>query len=114
MLKTKLFKPKTEQIARLAEEYQAEIDNLKKIFNEKLDKFVKTADRLDSACNKSSQSVRQSTQKMAEGLARIEKQANFDRLEMYVLLLERANVALSELAELESKGMLEKISSALK
>ena len=51
---------------------------------------------------------------MSEGLSRIEKQANFDNLERYVTLLERANVALSALAELEKNGKLNKISEALK
>ena len=51
---------------------------------------------------------------MSEGLSRIEKQANFDNLERYVALLERANVALSALAELEKNGKLNKISEALK
>ena len=40
--------------------------------------------------------------------------ANFERLERYVELLERASQAMSVLAELEKNGKLEKIANAIK
>ena len=40
--------------------------------------------------------------------------ANFERLERYVELLERAAQAMSGLAELEKNGKLEKIANAIK
>lgn len=58
--------------------------------------------------------IKDTTQKLSDGVAKIESRANFDRLERYVLLLERAEKAMSSLAELESSGRLEKIAGALK
>jgi hypothetical protein len=51
---------------------------------------------------------------MAAGLAKVEKAANFDRLERMVDLLERAAVAMSTLAEMEKSGQLAKLSEAIK
>jgi hypothetical protein len=67
-----------------------------------------------SKSKKASGDIRDATNKLAEGLTRIEKTANFDRLERYVLLLERAAAAMNSLAELEQSGKLEKIAGALK
>lgn len=90
------------------------LDEADKFFNDRLNKYVQTQDRIVDQTKKISSAVRDSTQKMAEGLIKIEKQANFDNLERYVTLLERANDALSALAELETNGKLNKISDALK
>ena len=58
---------------------------------------------------KASGDVRDVANKLAEGLIKIEKVANFERLERYVELLERAAQAMSVLAELEKNGKLEKL-----
>ncbi len=58
--------------------------------------------------------VRDATQRLSDGINKIEKTANFDRLERYVVLLERAEKAMSALAELDKSGKLEKIANALK
>ena len=90
------------------------LDSAMEIFNSKLNKFVATQENITQQTDKISRALRESTQKMAEGLTRIEKQANFNNLERYITLLERANVALLSLAELEKNGKLNKISEALK
>lgn len=79
-----------------------------------LDRFIKTHHRFAAESKKASGSVRDSASKLAEGLLRIEKSANFDRLERYVDLLERAAKAMDSLAELEKTGKLEKIANAIK
>lgn len=58
--------------------------------------------------------VRDASEKLSQGLARVEKAANFDRLERYVTLLERAATAMKALEELERTGRLEKIAGALR
>lgn len=58
--------------------------------------------------------LKDSAQKIGEGIARIEKQADFNRLERYVDLLERADAAFTSLAELHTTGKLEKIASAIR
>ena len=90
------------------------LDEAEKLLNDRLNKYVATQEKICEQTKKISGALRDSTQKMSEGLSRIEKQANFDNLERYVNLLERANSALSSLAELEKNGKLNKISDALK
>ena len=90
------------------------LDQAGKIFEGKIDKFQATQEALMNTTTNASRSVRESAQKLSEGLSRIEKQADFNRLERYVLLLERANTALASLAELEQGGKLGKITDALK
>lgn len=58
--------------------------------------------------------VRISTEKLNQGMAKIEKLANFNRLEVLLTQLERAELALSSLAKLEQSGKLDKILNALK
>jgi len=65
-------------------------------------------------CKSTSASVRTSANQLGEGLARLEKTCNFDRLERHVELLERASAAMLSLAELERNGRLEKIMGAMK
>ena len=82
-------------------------------FNKSLDKFLAMQTQITEASKKASGNIRDSAEKLAQGLAKIEKTANFDRLERYVILLERASIAIESLAELEKSGRLEKIANAL-
>ena len=82
-------------------------------FNKSLDKFLEMQTQITEASKKASGNIRDSAEKLAQGLAKIEKTANFDRLERYVILLERASIAIESLAELEKSGRLEKIANAL-
>ena len=82
---------------------QNSLENLKKLTNE-----IQDGVKIVSA------DVRKSTNELANGLLRIEKQANFANLERYVSLLERAASAMQSLSDLEKQGKLEKIVGALK
>lgn len=77
-------------------------------------RYMMLAENVSENAKKVSGRVRTAAEDLANGLAKCEKQANFDRLDRYVQLLERAAQAMSILAELEKTGKLEKISSALK
>ena len=83
-------------------------------FKCRLDAYSATCKDIDSVTNKASQQLRITTEKLSQGLSRIEKTANFANLERYTILLERSAQALSILADLETKGQLGKISAALK
>jgi hypothetical protein len=85
-----------------------------KRFSSVLDAFTKTHTNFADSAKKASSSVRIAADNMAAGLAKIEKAANFDRLERMVDLLERAAVAMSTLAEMEKSGQLAKLSEAVK
>ena len=97
------FRPATEKI-----------DAAYKEFNIALNRFVDLEAKIADSAKRASGSVRDSGEKLAQGLARIEKQANFSRLEQYVVLLERAASAMKTLSELESSGKLDKIAGALR
>ena len=69
---------------------------------------------LAEATKRASGSVRKSANELGEGLLKVEKMADFNKLERYVELLERAAAAFDSLAELEKTGKLEKIALAIK
>jgi hypothetical protein len=83
-------------------------------FSSVLDAFTKTHTSFSDSAKKASSSVRVAADTMAAGLAKIEKTANFDRLERMVDLLERAAMAMNTLAEMEKSGQLAKLSEAIK
>jgi len=90
------------------------IDDGFAIYDAALKRYSKKLEELTIASKKGSESVRDSTEKLKQGMMRIEKQSNFDKLEKYCLLLERAASAMTVLAELEKTGKLEKIINAVK
>ena len=98
------------QINEVTESVQATIN----VFNLAFDTLCTTENKIAEATKKVSGQVRDNAQKLSDGLMRIEKTANFDRLERYVALLERAATAMATLAELESTGRLEKIAGAIR
>ena len=82
--------------------------------NTSLNKMFSLEESIAKSSKTASTSIRNSTEKLSQGLARIEKQADFNNLEKYVKLLERADASLTSLAKLEESGKLEKIALALK
>lgn len=93
---------------------EAMIDESIKSLNHAYNRMMDLESKLSESSKKQSGNVRDSAEKLAQGLARIEKAANFQRLEGYVVLLERAASAMSQLAELEKTGKLEKIAAILR
>ncbi|MDP3303615.1 MAG: hypothetical protein Q8S46_05635 [Methylotenera sp.] len=83
-------------------------------FSTAIDKFSALEQKLSSETKRVTGNVRDASEKLASGLAKVEKSANFDRLEKYVLLLERAANAMHSLAELEASGKLEKIAASIR
>ena len=96
------------------EKAEEKIDQMTKVYSSKIDEFLEMEKNLVEHTRRTSGTVRDSTEKLAQSLARVEKAANFDRLEKYVELLERTAVAMKALADLEEDGKLSKISNALK
>ena len=78
------------------------------------DKMMASEVEIAKVCKSTSVNVRTAANHLGEGLARLEKTCNFDRLERHVELLERASVAMLSLSELEKNGRLEKIMDAMK
>lgn len=71
-------------------------------------------DKILDTSRKASQGIRQAAEALSQGLARIEKTANLDRLERHADVLVKITESLRFLAELEANGKLEKIASVLK
>jgi len=90
------------------------VDKATERFDFSLERMLDSCKRVSEETKQISGKVRDTTQKLSDGLLKIEKQANFDRLERYVSLLERAEKAISSLAELEASGRLQKIAGAIK
>jgi len=101
----------------MKDDYDAATELLKqseKAFSESLSKFQGSTAEVGAGVKKASGQIRDAAHRLNDSLAKVEKAANFDRLERYVDLLERANAAMQALAELESTGRLSKITQAIK
>lgn len=99
--------PDYENAAAMAVEAQA-------LFERQHDAMLASMDKIKTAAKKASGGIRSAADDLRNGMVRIEKEANFNNLEKYVALLERAAVAMTSLAELEKHGRLDKIANALK
>ena len=84
------------------------------LFGKSMDALLERQKEIGETTKKVSGQVRDATQKLSEGLAKIEKVANFDRLERLVNLLERSSTAMTALAELDAAGKLAKIADVLR
>ena len=84
------------------------------IFNKSLNTLMQKERESSAAAKLVSGQVRDATRKLADGLAKIEATANFDRLERMVSLLERAEAAMTALAKLDADGKLARIADAIK
>jgi len=108
------FKGQATQMTNDAEKAIELTESVNERFSKTLDTFSNTQKRFSEQAKSASGSVRDAADKLANGLVKIEKAANFDKLERYVELLERAAKAMDILATLEQSGKLEKIAGALR
>jgi hypothetical protein len=83
-------------------------------FNFALNQLLTKEKEISESSKKVSGNIRKSANELAEGLIKLEKTVNFQNLERYVGLLERAATTLETLAQLEKNGDLTKIIGALK
>lgn len=83
-------------------------------FEKAIAKFGVTQADFSEQSRKMAGEIKSASERMAQGLQRVEKAANFDRLERYVELLERAANAMTILGELEKTGKLDKIATAIR
>lgn len=90
------------------------MDTMMKEFSVVIDKFQAMESSVVDKSKKATGALKDSAERLSQGISRVEKAANFERLERYVDLLERAATAMRLLAELESTGKLDKIAGALK
>ena len=98
-----------------------EIKNATDIMDKAIEHFDKSYQRfqlLETSIQKDIRTkagdIKAAEEKLMQGLARIEKAANFDRLQQYVSLIERASSAMTLLADLQKDGRLDKIATAIR
>lgn len=108
------FKEQAKQMSLDTEKAIELTEDVNARFSKTLDNFQNTTKKFTEQAKTASGGVRDAADKLAAGLNKIEKAANFDRLERYVELLERAAKAMDLLATLEQSGKLEKIAGALR
>lgn len=108
------FGKRGRKVSKELEAAEQQVDEYTERLTGSIKKLVAAEDALVGKTRVVSGKVRDATQKLADGLARIEKCADFDRLERYVELLERAEKAIAGLAVLEQSGRLGKIAAAIR
>ena len=108
------FMRKRKKVNTQIKEAVNSVDAETKMFIHAIDSLQEKEQVLSDATKKVSGSVRKAANELGEGLLKVEKMADFNKLERYVVLLERAAIAFESLAELEKTGKLEKIALAIK
>lgn len=93
---------------------KAKLDSMLAVIDSSISALREKENKAGDAAKQASGKVRDAAEKLSAGLIKIEKAANFDKLERYVELLERASKAMTVLAELDSSGKLEKIAAAIR
>ena len=104
---TNMVKENVKEVAEI-------LDDVTTLFTKSVNNLKTKQVEIEEQCKKVSSSVRDSANKLGDGLIRVEKMADFNKLDRYVALLERAAIAFESLAELEKTGKLEKIALAIK
>lgn len=83
-------------------------------FSSTLAKLVTCEKSIAESTKRTVGNVRDAADKLNSGLAKVMHTADFDKLQAYVMLLERAASALTTLAELDKSGKLIRLTDALK
>jgi len=84
------------------------------LFDEAHDSLLTRERALIESSKRASGNIRKSCNDLANGLEKLERSANFDRLERLAETLERAATAVEALAKLDREGRLERIAAILK
>lgn len=107
---TRIMKPTTKDLNNATEQ----LNEAQRTFTATLDHMKDSHLALETDTRAIAIKIKNTSNSLGQSLLKIEKQADFSKLEQYVVLLERAEAAMRSLAELEANGKLVKIASALK
>jgi len=105
---------KSKMTIKQVDEVLDAVDNAIDRFSVKSNKLILEYENAEVASKKALSSVKDSANKLADALQKVESKADFNKLEKIVTLLERASYAMSTIAQLEEEGKLGKIIEALK
>ena len=104
----------SESLKMNIEQATADVEQLTKVFGNKIQQFTKTQTELSEQAKKVSGQVRDSANKLNSAMQTLDKNMNLDKLQRQAELLERIATAMSSLVELEKSGSLERIIRAMK
>lgn len=104
----------SEDLRMNIEQATADVEQLTKVFGNKIQQFTKTQTELSEQAKKVSGQVRDSANKLNSAMQTLDKNMNLDKLQRQAELLERIATAMSSLVELERSGSLERIVKAMK
>lgn len=103
-------KKMNEDLQQATDDVNKWIDNLDK----GIDKIVETEARVAQKAKNAASSIKNTAEKLGQSLHKIERQADFSKLEKQIELIERATAAFNTLAELEQSGTLDKVINAIR
>ncbi len=93
---------------------ESSLEDSRKRFEHTLNKLLVSEQAVSEQTKRVSGNVRKAANELGEGMIKIQKLADFDKLERYTELLERCAQAITILAELEQNGKLSKVINAVK
>jgi len=105
---------RTKKMTQTSQEAIELINRVEAHAAESIERLITTTQRFEDVGKQLSAKVRSHAETMAAGVRRIQKTADFNEMERQVVLLERMATAMSTLADLEQRGMLAKVSSAMR
>lgn len=104
----------SENLRMNIEQATSDVEQLTKVFGNKIQQFTKTQTDLSDQAKKVSGQIRDSANKLNSAMQTLDKNMNLDKLQRQAELLERIATAMSSLVELERSGSLERIVKAMK
>ena len=108
------FTQRVKHMSKDIQDAKSLVDEHIQSLHEAIELMVKKEELLVNSAKTTTGRLRDTVHKLSDGLAKVEKTANFDKLARYADTLERIERALSSLAEMEKTGLLTKISSSLR
>lgn len=114
VLNNGILKRKENAMKEQFETAKSVLEDSRKQFEHTLTKLLESEQAVSEQTKKVSGNVRKAANELGEGLVKIQKIADFDKLQRYTELLERCAQAISVLAELEQSGKLNKVINAVK
>jgi hypothetical protein len=107
------FERRANRMSKDLDKASDKVELYKSNLNRAMNDLVNTEKEMTEKTKLVAGKVKDATQKLSDGVKKVESVANFDKLERYVSLLERAEKSMLALAELDKSGKLEKIARAL-
>jgi uncharacterized protein Yka (UPF0111/DUF47 family) len=105
---------KVKGMIRTTEQVTKELEDTVSKFGKVIDNITNKEVEVQDITKRVGSKVKDSTNKLGEGLAKLERTCNFGKLDKYAETLSNLADSLERIAELERTGKLEKLISAMK